>query len=172
MFKALFLPAKRFMKWLHVYLKYVRYSEGNIVEKLLLLLFIVVSLVDRARIHSLLKFLRKVVVYRVRDVKYGVVDLESIAVVSPSFEPWLWKYRVQNFEGIIDIGAHVGKYSLYFARVNPKAVIVALEPYPENYHCLLRGISANNLRNIIPLRYAAYHEDNQVVKLYIAPRSN
>ncbi len=58
----------------------------------------------------------------------------------------------KNFDGIIfDIGSAEGKNIINFANFFSNATIIAVEPIPTSYEILLKNISDNNLKNIIPL---------------------
>lgn len=59
----------------------------------------------------------------------------------------------------IDIGANYGLFSLYAAQQKPHASIVAFEPNPAIYGCLLENILLNNVANIIPFHLAVGPED-------------
>jgi FkbM family methyltransferase len=60
-------------------------------------------------------------------------------------------YRIGDFytpkpgDVILDVGAHVGIFSLWLLRYNPQCRIVALEPSPENFACLRNNIRAAGL---------------------------
>ena len=56
---------------------------------------------------------------------------------------------------VIDIGAHVGYYTLISARqAGPKGRVYAFEPDPDNHATLLRNIELNGYRNVIAVRKA------------------
>jgi FkbM family methyltransferase len=55
---------------------------------------------------------------------------------------------------IIDIGAHIGAFSIYAATKYPDAKIFCYEPDPHNYEKLIKNIKANNIDNIIPFNQA------------------
>jgi len=54
----------------------------------------------------------------------------------------------------LDIGAHVGEYSIYLAKTYPFITVYAIEPNPMNYACLVRNIKVNNVPNVIPINKA------------------
>jgi FkbM family methyltransferase len=57
---------------------------------------------------------------------------------------------------VIDIGAHVGYFTLLAAGlVGAKGTVLAFEPEPDNYSILEKNIELNGYRNIVPLRIAA-----------------
>ncbi len=53
----------------------------------------------------------------------------------------------QKNKVIIDIGAHIGLFSIYAQRCNPKKII-AFEPIKENYNLLKENILLNKIENI------------------------
>ena len=56
---------------------------------------------------------------------------------------------------VIDIGAHIGYYTLIAANlVGDKGKVFAFEPAPENYALLVKNIEVNGYRNIIPVQKA------------------
>jgi hypothetical protein len=61
-------------------------------------------------------------------------DLQAFANV------WILKeYEVKGFEIlqneiIIDIGGHIGLFSLYASLKNPDGKIISIEPHPQNFH--------------------------------------
>ena len=56
---------------------------------------------------------------------------------------------------VIDVGAHVGYYSLLAARqVGPSGKVYSFEPEPSNHQLLLENIKGNGYRNIVAVRKA------------------
>lgn len=49
---------------------------------------------------------------------------------------------------ILDVGAHIGFFSILAAQRFPEAQVIAVEPDLENYTALLKNIALNNLTNI------------------------
>ncbi len=72
---------------------------------------------------------------------------------------------------IIDIGGHVGMFSLYLAKKFPFIKIYAFEPAFENWRNFKRNIKLNNVTNII-LYHLAVTGDGKNVKLQYDPNSN
>ena len=79
-------------------------------------------------------------------------------------------YKIQNNNVIIDIGAHVGIFTLRAARKARNGVVVAVEPYPPNYKLLMYNINYNKIENVIPIN-CALSNSTGVTKLYIATDS-
>ena len=81
----------------------------------------------------------------VNGLKFNLIDDESFKIVTPDFEPWMFDYlKPKSGDVFLDIGAHVGKYSLQVAdKVGEKGSIIAVEPMPECYKALEENIVLN-----------------------------
>ena len=72
----------------------------------------------------------------------------------------------------IDVGAHIGYYTLLAARaVGPGGHVYAVEPSPANYRALRRNIALNGLDNVTALEAAAGAETGSAT-LYDGPAHN
>jgi FkbM family methyltransferase len=84
---------------------------------------------------------------RYRSFVYGTWEPKVIRAVIETVRPGMI---------VIDIGAHIGYYSLLFAKlVGLKGRVFAFEPLPGNFALLEKNVLLNNLRNI--------HVQNQAV---------
>lgn len=87
------------------------------------------------------------------------------------FEPTetgLITQRVQSGATVLDIGAHIGYFSLLFARrVGPAGHVYAFEPEPHNYKLLVRNVGENGYGNVTCVQAAA-HTTNGSIALYLA----
>jgi len=64
---------------------------------------------------------------------------------------------------VVDVGAHVGWYTLIAGiKVGPKGKVLAIEPEPRNFSILCRNIHDNRLNNVISLRIALSDSDSLV----------
>ena len=69
---------------------------------------------------------------------------------------------------VVDIGAHVGYYTLLAARaVGNKGKVFCFEPEPSNYALLLKNIEENNCSNVVPVQKAVTNTTGSI-KLFIA----
>jgi FkbM family methyltransferase len=76
----------------------------------------------------------------------------------------LWEIYGQNVYGtsclrkglkVIDVGAHIGVYSLRAARiVGEQGLVISIEPYIGNFKILVDNIKLNRRSNVIPLNVA------------------
>lgn len=72
----------------------------------------------------------------------------------------------------IDVGAHVGLYSLIAARkVGPRGRVFAFEPEPDNFHLLTRNIELNGYRNITAVPMAVCDRCGQA-QLFVSRQGN
>jgi FkbM family methyltransferase len=80
----------------------------------------------------------------------------------------IMEYFVPNEgETVVDVGAHIGLYSLIAAkRVGPSGKVIAIEPDPENFKILKKNILLNQLGNIEPLECAVYSA-REKLKLFL-----
>lgn len=56
-----------------------------------------------------------------------------------------WACALENDTVILDIGANLGNHSLFWAQRMPGARLYAFEPYQENFDCLVKNITNNQL---------------------------
>lgn len=64
---------------------------------------------------------------------------------------------------IVEIGCSVGQISLWFAQRDPSCFVYAVEPLFVAYTCLLQGIIANRLNNVIPYNLAVDEQHEQLL---------
>ncbi len=96
----------------------------------------------------------------------------DFTVVQEVFVSKVYDRFIEPEEGfvVVDVGAHIGSYTLLTSRKIGAGRIFAVEPDPWNYTLLTLNIALNHLRNVIPIRTAlSYFEGS--VKLYLSPVS-
>ena len=85
---------------------------------------------------------------------------------------WLIEeYKTQNFQiknndVIIDVGAHIGLFSLYASQFCKTGSIYSFEPVKENYDLFLENIQMNSLKQIKPFNLAV-SSSNSDITLYL-----
>lgn len=84
---------------------------------------------------------------------YRAGTVDGVAV-SPNFEAPIQHFMRLDKGVFIDVGAHIGRYTVQIAR-ELDGLVMALEPHPENYALLLRNIERNKLKNVKAFPYAA-----------------
>jgi len=74
-------------------------------------------------------------------------------------------------EIVIDVGAHIGLFTIYASRlVGPNGIVIAIEPHPDNFSILLSNIRLNHLQNVIPVNMAIADKEG-TAKLFIDKKS-
>jgi FkbM family methyltransferase len=86
---------------------------------------------------------------RLRDSP-GSTALESIAQDFLCDRYAFDEIELRPGELMLDVGAHVGAVSIFFAKRWPSATIHAYEPVPQNFQNLLWALQANDVHNVIP----------------------
>ncbi len=85
------------------------------------------------------------------------------------FETELFKKSIRSGMTVVDVGAHVGLYSLLAAAlVGPEGKVFAFEPEPQNYDLLQKNIKANGFTNVVPLRKGVQDKPG-TAKFYVHP---
>ena len=85
----------------------------------------------------------------------------------------VWTYQIYNpnefdlhkEDIVVDIGAHIGTFSVYAASKSPQGCVYSYEPVVENFDFLKRNIKLNNLTNVIPINKGVFRSRGQV-KVY------
>jgi FkbM family methyltransferase len=78
---------------------------------------------------------------------------------------------IQPGDTVIDIGAHIGYYTLIFARcVGPTGHVYAFEPDPSNYEILRKNVSLNGYSNVT-FEQKAVSDRSSTLNLYKSSRN-
>lgn len=85
------------------------------------------------------------------------------------YQTVLFKQNIKKGDIVIDIGAHIGYYTLIAASiVGKKGKVYAFEPDLKNFSILMQNIKVNKYKNIIPINKAVT-EKNTKLNLFINP---
>ena len=86
--------------------------------------------------------------------------------ILPGFEKEIRGYFNLTNGVFVDVGAHIGKYTIIMAkRIGDYGKVIALEPDPNNYRILEKNIFLNKLKNVTLLRKALWRKKDKL-KLY------
>jgi len=91
---------------------------------------------------------------------------------STSFEPLTYKFLTSNTESsniFLDVGAHIGLYTIRLARRVSK--VIALEPEPQNYALLYRNIVMHGLNHKVLVLPIAISDKNGYAMLCVKASS-
>ena len=108
---------------------------------------------------------------RFNDIIFYITSISDLGELDPNYERRSFNEVIRVLstkEGavFVDVGAHIGRYSFVLAKLFPNAKVIAIEPNPEAYQALIKGIKANGLRNVTALNIALSDFDG-VAHLYI-----
>ena len=76
-------------------------------------------------------------------------------------------HEVQDRDVVIDVGAHVGVFTLRAAKRAVEGRIIAIEPHPFNYKLLTENVKQNKLKNVVTVN-TALSDHNGTAKLYVS----
>ncbi len=109
---------------------------------------------------------RNGVVYKLRNgIKYKARPWTSDRTIIN--ETWVHKiYTPKNFEikendVVVDIGAHIGFFSIFASTLARNGKVFSFEPMPENFMLLSENIAMNNIRNIAAFNQAVGAKDGK-----------
>lgn len=94
-------------------------------------------------------------------------DLQAFANVWLLEEYNEKEFKIMENDTVIDIGAHIGFFTLYASQFCNKGRILSFEPIKENYDLLLENIQINNILNVTAFNQAVYNE-KKTVKIYLS----
>lgn len=83
-------------------------------------------------------------------------------------ETELVKKQVNKGDTVLDIGAHIGYYTLILARlVGSQGKVYAFEPDPNNFALLKKNVEINGYKNVILIQKAVSNETGKI-RLYLS----
>ena len=89
-----------------------------------------------------------------RSFAYGTWEPEVLRVVTSTIKPGMT---------VVDIGAHIGYYSLLFAKlVGPSGRVFCFEPLPENFALLQGNMQLNNLCQVATFNQAIFSSNGAI----------
>jgi len=161
---------------MHMALKGCRYADKG-----RLLCWSILDSVPRTVMRSLPYIQKPIGIIKDRLVKrttievngnlFHCLDSESVLIISPEFEDWMWNHLSLCEGGVfVDVGAHIGKYTIPIAKIlGENGLVIAVEPHPENYKTLVENIELNGLKNVVALNIAAWSEERKL-RLFIGDK--
>jgi FkbM family methyltransferase len=98
---------------------------------------------------------------------YCRINKDDFIVMTIREDDIIEHFTPKEGDVVIDIGAHIGRYTIIASRrVGTNGKVVAIEAHPNNVEILNRNIKLNQLTNVIPLNYTAYSKETKL-KLYL-----
>lgn len=84
----------------------------------------------------------------------------------------LVKNEIKKGDVVIDIGAHIGYYTVLFAKlVGPEGKVFAFEASPTNFEILKKNVAVNGYQNVV-LNNKAVSDKNEKLSLYITGQTS
>ena len=103
--------------------------------------------------------------------KHDSLDL-SVNGIYNELDTKIVTNHIRPNDVVIDIGAHIGYYSLIFAKlVGPHGHVFSFEPEPSNFKLLEKNIKINNYKNIT-IAQKAVSNKNTKSNLYVGQQSS
>lgn len=91
---------------------------------------------------------------RYRSFVYGAWEPEVTRVLTPT---------VKQGMTVIDIGAHIGYYTLLFAKsVGPSGRVFSFEPHPNNFDLLCKNVQLNKLMQVQTFNQAVFSHMGEI----------
>lgn len=91
----------------------------------------------------------------------------SIFEAFEPFETEVIKEKIKEGDVVLDIGAHIGYYTLIFAKiVGKKGKVFAFEPSPDNFSLLKKNVEINGYKNVELIQKAVSNKTGKA-KLYL-----
>lgn len=100
-------------------------------------------------------------------------DVWDSAVVIETW--WLNEYlrnlkKIQEGATVIDVGAHIGSFSIFIASNLKDVKVLAFEPGPDNFILLKENIKINHLENkVLPFKFALAKKGGEKIKFNVHP---
>lgn len=78
-------------------------------------------------------------------------------------------FEINDSDTVVDIGGHIGTFTVYAASQAKNGKVYAFEPFTENYDLLTSNIKLNNLNNVTAENAAVGKEDGSF-RFYLRPK--
>lgn len=76
-----------------------------------------------------------------RSETFWTKEVETVAWLK-----YFSTYGDKEIESLVDVGANIGLYSLYWLSLNSKAQVIACEPFIENFNLLQTNLEMNSMK--------------------------
>jgi FkbM family methyltransferase len=91
-------------------------------------------------------------------------EIEGV-IIQSAYDP---RYTAEKGDIIVDAGARIGSFTAKMSTaVGDEGRIIAIEPEPRNYACLLKNIEANQMNNVIAIQKLLWSR-TQMLDLYLS----
>lgn len=101
-------------------------------------------------------------------IRTNSTDLDTFSLIWFVKEYNKHGFKIGKNDIVIDIGAHIGIFSIFASQFCKNGKIFCYEPSMENYELLQHNISENNIKNIFSNNFAVSNSNDHVT-LYLNP---
>lgn len=131
---------------MNYYIRLIRFLRWKILS-------IRSNFIENYKISSSLSSM-KISISNAHELQRGITFLTK----EPDTVEWIESYK-NSGASLIDVGANIGIYSLYYASLSIDSKVYCLEPDASSYVSLIKNISINNFKNINARLIAASNEN-------------
>lgn len=107
--------------------------------------------------NLVLKF-RNGLVWHVDTTKRGFAVLGDVWIQNP----YKIINKIKNPKVILDLGAHIGSFSIMAAKKFPHARIYSIDASIDNFEMLKKNLKENNIKNVFPFNEGAGSENTEL----------
>lgn len=111
------------------------------------------------------------IIFKTRTNKIIKIRRDSTDLMALTHVWLIEEYKRPHFEInpndiVVDVGAHIGLFTLYASQFCSEGKIYSFEPVKENYELLLENVKSNNLEQVNTFNLAVSNS-NSPIKLFI-----
>ncbi len=111
------------------------------------------------------------IIFKTRSKKIIKLRKQSTDLMALTHVWLIEEYKKENFEikphdVVVDVGAHIGLFTIYASQFCTEGKIYYFEPVVENYELLLENIKLNNLNYVTSFNQAVSNS-NEPIKLFL-----
>ena len=96
---------------------------------------------------------------KIRNHSTDLMTLTNVWIVKEYVNE---KINISDDDTIIDIGGHIGLFSLFMSQYCKKGKIFSYEPVSQNFNLLRSNISLNQSKNIMPFNFAVSDKSSKI----------
>ncbi|MFZ2190540.1 MAG: FkbM family methyltransferase [Candidatus Magasanikiibacteriota bacterium] len=120
--------------------------------------------------------LSKQIKFNHQNIEINYRDDSDLSVIDEIFVDKMYRSTeniiLDNKNCILDIGAHIGLFSIYASVLNPKVKIIALEPEPSNFALMKENLKLNHCKNVVVKQTALIASEESEVTLQLSKNSH
>lgn len=108
---------------------------------------------------------------KIREDSKRITDKDIVKDIWISKDYSKSGFEIKKDSTVIDIGAHIGAFTIYAASMAGDGFVYSFEPEPENFKLLNENIRLNGFDNVKTYQLAV-GKDSKKLKLFLHPQNN